>query len=84
MTVEPDDYVIQRVRDALAADERVAEMGVEVRIAAGKVFLTGQVPTEERRQAVGVVAAEVVAEYEVHNETVVTELGDHPRVERIT
>ena len=84
MTVEPDDYVIQRVRDALAADERGAEMGVEVRIAAGKVFLTGQVPTEERRQAVGVVAAEVVAEYEVHNETVVTELGDHPRVERIT
>ena len=80
---EPEDYAIERVRDALAADERVAEMGVEVRIAAGKVFLTGQVPTEERQQAVGVVASEVLPEYEVHNETVVTELGD-PRVERLS
>ena len=45
--IEPEDYAVQRLRDALAADERVAEMGVHVRIAAGKVFLTGQVPTEE-------------------------------------
>jgi predicted RNA-binding protein with PUA domain len=81
---EPADYIIQRVRDALAADERVAEMGVEVRIAAGKVFLTGQIPTEERRDAVGVVAGEVLPEYEIHNETVVTELGEHPRVERLS
>ena len=82
--IEPEDYAIQRVRDALATDERVAEMGLDVRIAAGKVFLTGQVPTEERRQAVGVVAGEVLPEYEVHNETVVTEVGDQPRVEHIT
>jgi hypothetical protein len=81
---EPEDYIIQRVRDALAADERVAEMGVQVRMAAGKVFLTGQVATEERQRAVGVVAGEVLPEYEVHNETVVTELGDQPRVERLT
>ncbi len=80
---EPEDYTIQRVRDALATDERVGEIGVEVRIAAGKVFLTGQVPTEERRRAVGVVAGEVVPDYEVHNETVVTELGDQPRVEHL-
>jgi hypothetical protein len=81
---EPDDYAIERLRDALATDERVAEMGVQVRIAAGKVFLTGQIPTEERRQAVGIVAAEVLPEYEIHNETVVTELGDAPRVEHLT
>jgi hypothetical protein len=81
---EPEDYAIQRVRDALAADERVAEMGVQVHIAAGKVFLTGQIPTEERRQAVGVVAREVLPGYEIHNETVVTELGDAPRVEHLT
>ena len=81
---EPEDYAIQRVRDALAADERVAEMGVQVRIAAGKVFLTGQVPTAERQRAVGAVAGEVLPQYEVHNETVVTELGDTPRVERLT
>jgi hypothetical protein len=81
--IEPEDYAIERLRDALATDARVAEMGLQVRIAAGKVFLTGQVPTEERRRAVGVVAGEVLPEYEVHNETVVTELGDTPRVERL-
>ena len=81
--IEPEDYAVERLRDALATDERVAEMGVEVRIAAGKVFLTGQVPTEERQRAVGVVAGEVLPEYEVHNETVVTEIGDTPRVEQI-
>ena len=80
-----DEYEVQRLREALATDERVAEMGVQVRVAAGaKVFLTGQVPTEERQRAVGVVAGEVLPDYEIHNETVVTELGDHPRVERIT
>ena len=82
--MEPEDYAIEHLRNALATDERVAEMGLDVRIAAGKVFLTGQVPTEERRRAVGVVAGEVLPEYEVHNETVVTELGDTPRVERLT
>lgn len=81
--IEPEEYAIERLRDALATDERVAEMGLQVRIAAGKVFLTGQVPTDERRRAVGVVAGEVLPEYEVHNETVVTELGDTPRVERL-
>ena len=82
--IEPDDYAIQRLRDALATDERVAEMGVQVRMAAGKVFLTGQVATAERQQAVGMVATEVLPDYEVHNETVVTVVGDQPRVERIT
>jgi osmotically-inducible protein OsmY len=78
-----DDYEVQRLRDALAGDERVAEMGVQVRLVAGKVFLTGQVATEERRQAVGTVAAEVLPGYEIHNDTVVTEVGDAPRVEHI-
>ena len=81
---EPDDYAIQRLREALAADERVAEMGVQVRLVAGKVFLNGQVPTAERQEAVGAVASEVLPDYEVHNETVVTTVADRPRVEKIT
>lgn len=82
--IEPDDYAIQRLRDALATDERVAEMGVQVRMVAGKVFLTGQVATPERQQAVGTVAAEILPEHELHNETVVTVVSEQPRVERIT
>ncbi len=81
---EPEDYTIQRVRDALASDRRVAEMGVQVHVVGGKVFLTGQVATAERQAAVGTVAAEVLPGYEVHNQTSVTPVGDTPRVERIT
>ena len=82
--IEPEDYAIQRLRDALVTDQRVAEMGVQVRMVAGKVFLTGQVATPERQQAVGAVATEVLPEYEVHNETGVTVVGDQPRVEKIS
>jgi hypothetical protein len=82
--IEPEDYAVQRLREALATDDRVAEMGVQVRVVAGKVFLTGRVATTERHEAVGVVAAEVLPDYEIHNETDVIEVGDHPRVERIT
>ena len=82
--IEPDEYAVQRLREALATDDRVAEMGVQVRTVAGKVFLTGQVPTPERQQAVGTVAAEVLPDYEVHNETVVTVVAEGPRVERLT
>ena len=82
--IEPEDYAIQRLREALATDERVAEMGVQVDVVGGKVFLTGQVATPERQAAVGAVAAEVLPEYEVHNQTFVTPVGDRPRVEKIT
>ena len=82
--IEPEDYAVQRLRDALATDDRVADMGVQVRAVAGKVFLTGQVPTPERQRAVGTVAAEMLPDYEVHNETVVTVVAEGPRVERIT
>ncbi len=82
--IEPEDYACERVREALAADERVGELGVQVRMAAGKVFLTGQVPTAERQAAVGAVAAAVLPDYEVHNETLVTSVAEGQRVERLT
>jgi osmotically-inducible protein OsmY len=82
--IEPEDYAVQRLRDALATDERVAEMGLDVQVSAGKVFLTGQVATAERQQAVGTVAAEVLPDYEVHNQTSVIPVGDAPRVEKIS
>ena len=83
MKDEPDDYAAQHLREALAVDGRVGEMGLHVRTVAGKVFLTGEVATPERRDAIDAVAAEVLPDYEVHNETVVTPVGDQHRVERI-
>lgn len=82
--IEPEDYAVQRLREALASDQRVGELGVQVRTVAGKVFLTGHVATAERQQAVGAVAGEVLPDYEIHNDTLVTPVMEGPRVEKIT
>jgi osmotically-inducible protein OsmY len=73
---EPPHYLIQRVREALAHDPRVGELELRVKMVGPKVFVTGSVPTDERRKAVAEVVREVLPEAEVHNETTVTALGD--------
>ena len=56
MSAEPEAYFVERLREALAHDPRVAELGVSVRMAGGRVFLSGEVATPERKVA----AAEVL------------------------
>ena len=75
MTEEPKQYVIERVHRALAEDPRVGELNVDVTMAAGRVFLTGDVPTQERRDAIGEVVGELLPDHEVCNETTVAVLA---------
>ena len=56
MTDEPQPYVAGRIREALAHDDRVAELGIAVDVSDDEVKLTGDVATPERKTAV----AEVV------------------------
>lgn len=74
------DYDAERLRDELARDERVSELGIEVTITAGKAFLHGKVPTAERRLAVAEVAERLLPHCTVVNEVMVTQL-DAPREE---
>lgn len=72
----PDDYVVAHVRDALATDPRAGVLDVHATVSAGRLVLTGNVATPERREAIGVVAAEVADGLEVVNElTVLTSPG---------
>jgi osmotically-inducible protein OsmY len=71
MDDEPKQYLVERVRDALAHDERVAERDVHVRVLGSRVFLQGSVPTPERRDAATQVAREVVPDHQVFNELTV-------------
>ena len=64
-----DHYLLEHVQAALA--ERAGELGVKVTLTAGGVFITGEVATAERRQAVEAVVAEVVGDRPVHNQTTV-------------
>lgn len=68
---EPLQYVAARVREAIAEDPRTHVLDVDVRVVGEDVFLRGQVPSEERRQAIEDVAREFVGDRHVHNEVAV-------------
>lgn len=75
---EPEGYLAEHVRSALASDPRVGELGVTVRILGARAFLCGDVATPERRDAVAAVAAEILTGYELHNDVTVTPVGGTP------
>jgi osmotically-inducible protein OsmY len=59
----PAAYLVQHIQDALAADGRARELGVDVTVAGDRLVLTGTVTTTALREAIAVVAAEVAAEH---------------------
>ena len=70
------DYVVGHVGDALARDPRVNEQGLHVAVAAGRVFVTGTVSTQQRRNAIADVVGELLPEHELRNEVAVA--SDYP------
>jgi len=76
-------YADERLRDALAADPRVSELSLQVHIVAEHVFVTGQVATPERVEAVSEIAARVLPDHVVHNELSLIALADEPAVEHL-
>ena len=75
MTPERDDYCVEHLREALATDERVSELGLIVTVRDTRVFVAGAVSTPERQQAVADVVREHLPDCDVHNETTVVSLG---------
>jgi Icc-related predicted phosphoesterase len=68
-------YLVGKLQEALATDPRVNALDVKVIICGDKVHLTGEVHTEERREAVAEVVAEILPGAEVRNELTVCELS---------
>ena len=71
---EPTEYLAQRVRDAIAADPRTGELGLEVAVAGDGLIVRGVVGSEERRAAIAAVAGDAVPGIDIRNETVVKEV----------
>jgi osmotically-inducible protein OsmY len=69
----PDAYVEQRVSEALAADDRVGELGLAVAVEGDELTVRGTVSTPSRKAGVVAVAREVVdglgADFGVRDET---------------
>jgi osmotically-inducible protein OsmY len=71
MAERTDDYVAAHVQEALARDPRVNEPELEVQVVNGRVFVTGVVPTNERRDAIEAVVHDVSPDFDVENQTTV-------------
>ncbi len=83
-TDEPKAYLVAHVREALARDARTSELHVDVTLAGQRIFLTGEVASEEHRRAVGEVVTELCPDYEVHNETAVPPLESPAEPEQLS
>jgi osmotically-inducible protein OsmY len=64
---QPDAYLVEHIRDALAHDPRVSQPGISVTVAGGKVLLSGEVATAERKSAATEVAEPLAEGRAVHN-----------------
>ena len=80
---DPPQYVAERIRSALAADKRVSELGINVKIVADRVQLGGAVATHDRRALVEQIVRELMPEHAVQNDIVVQEMGEPQRSERL-
>lgn len=67
-TTEPDPYLAEHVREALARDPRVGELGIDVEIAGDTATLRGTLASPERRQAVAEAVRELLPGHEVRDE----------------
>ncbi len=77
-----DVYLAERIREALANDPEVGELGLKVRVERNTVFLNGLVTTEERRRAAQRVASGLAPGAQVIEELEVSTAGD-TRTERL-
>ena len=84
MVDEPIEYLAGRLQEALAHDPRVCALDVQVRVEGPDVWLSGSVPTPERRDAVGVVAREVAPDHRVHNDVTLYRMVEDDQPEHLS
>lgn len=84
MSERPDEYVVGHIKEALSADPRLSELHVDVTVARGDVFLSGELPTEDRRRTLEDVVRDLVPDRTVHNGTTVEHHSRPQAAEELT
>jgi hypothetical protein len=79
----PVEYVVGRLQEALASDPRVAELTLEVRVLGDVIYVSGSVPTRERRSAVHEIALRECPGFVVRNDVSITEVSEAPDPEEL-
>ena len=68
-------YDAEHIRDALIHDARVNELDVHLRVVNDALVVTGNVSSEQRRDAITQVVAELAPDVEIRNDVNVTDLS---------
>ena len=69
------DYDAEHIREALIHDERVNALDAQIHLSGNALVVTGNVPSEERRQAITAVIAELAPGIEIRNDVSVADLS---------
>jgi osmotically-inducible protein OsmY len=70
-----DLYLAKAIEESIADDDRTAELGVQVRVRAGRVVLRGTVASPARKDAAAAVAAEHAPGHEIVNKITIVDPG---------
>ena len=73
---DPDEYLITRLQEAFALDDRMNQLDIEIRMHHDEIILLGSVTTEERKSAATAISREVLPEHTIVNELRVIELNE--------
>jgi len=82
-TPDPPQYVAERIRAALAADRRVSELGLAVKIVGTRVQLGGTVATPDRRALAEEIVRQLLPDHEIQNDIRVQEVAGTEEPERL-
>jgi len=82
--LDQPQYVVARIKEALAHDERIAAQDVNVRIVGNDVFLTGPAATGVRRRAVAQLVETFLPEHSIHNQMTVLTTDPPAGAEEVT
>ena len=78
-----DQYVVARALEVLASDERVGETSLHVSVSGKKLFVTGDVATDDRRRMITTVLEETFPDCEIANATSVYDMVETTEEERL-
>ncbi len=76
-------YLVAKLQEALATDARVSALDIKVVVTGGRIHLTGEVGSEERRAALSEVISALLPDVPVSNDVTVLGLLPSPVRERI-
>lgn len=80
---EAPQYLVARLRRALAEDPRTAEQGVRVHVRGSTVQLSGQVASAQRCAALAAVIAEHAPDMAIRNDVRVVPAGQPTHLEEL-